>query len=38
MKSNIEATRVFRGSEIDSDHMLVESKFKNLHAKQIKHH
>ena len=34
LKSNIEDTRVFRGSEIDSDHMLVESKFKFLHAKQ----
>ena len=29
-KSNIEDTRVFRGSEIDSDHKLVESKFKIL--------
>ena len=28
LKSNIEDTRVFRGSEIDSDHKLVESKFK----------
>jgi len=34
LKSNIEDTRVFRGSEIDSDHKLVESKFKFLtHAK-----
>ena len=34
LKSNIEYTRVFRGSEIDSDHKLVESKFKCLtHAK-----
>jgi len=34
IKSNIEDTRVFRGSEIDSDHKLVESKFKFLtHAK-----
>jgi len=30
LKSNIEDTRVFRGSEIDSDHKLVESKFKFL--------
>jgi hypothetical protein len=28
LKSNIEDTRVFRGSEMDSDHNLVESKFK----------
>jgi exonuclease III len=28
LKSNIKDTRVFRGSGIDSDHMLVESKFK----------
>ena len=28
LKSNIEDTRVFRGSEIDSDNKLVESKFK----------
>ena len=28
LKSNTEDTRVFRGSEIDSDHKLVESKFK----------
>jgi len=28
LKSNIEYTRVSRGSEIDSDHKLVESKFK----------
>jgi hypothetical protein len=34
LKSNIENTRVFRGSEIDSDHMLVEIKLKFLHAKQ----
>jgi len=35
LKSNIENTRVFRGSEIDSDHKLVESKFKfDTHAKQ----
>jgi len=34
LKSNIEDTRVFRGSEIDSDHKLMESKFKFLtHAK-----
>jgi hypothetical protein len=34
LKSNIEDTRVFRGSEIDSDHKVVESKFKFLkHAK-----
>jgi len=34
LKSNIEDTRVFRGSENDSDHKLVESKFKFLtHAK-----
>ena len=34
LKSNIEDTRVFRGSEIDSDHKLVESKFKFFtHAK-----
>ena len=34
LKSNIEGTRVFRGSEIDSDHKLVERKFKFLtHAK-----
>ena len=34
LKSNIEDTRVFRGSGIDSDHKLVESKFKFfLHAK-----
>jgi len=34
LKSNIDDTRVFRGSEIDSDHKLVESKFKFLtHAK-----
>jgi len=34
LKSNIEDTRVFRGSEIDCDHKLVESKFKFLtHAK-----
>jgi len=30
LKSKIEDTRVFRGSEIDSDHKLVESKFKFL--------
>jgi len=30
LKSNIEDTRVFRGSEIDNDHKLVESKFKFL--------
>jgi len=30
LRSNIEDTRVFRGSEIDSDHKLVESKFKFL--------
>jgi len=35
LKSNIEDTRVFRGSEIDSDHKLVESKLKFFtHAKQ----
>ena len=35
LKSNIKDTRVFRGSKIDSDHRLVESKFKFLtHAKQ----
>jgi exonuclease III len=28
LKSNIEDTRVFRESEIDSDHMLVKCKFK----------
>jgi len=34
LQSNIEDIRVFRGSEIDSDHKLVESKFKFLtHAK-----
>jgi len=34
LKSNIKDTRVFRGSKIDSDHKLVESKFKFLtHAK-----
>ena len=34
LKSNNEDTRVFRGSEIDSDHKLVENKFKFLtHAK-----
>jgi hypothetical protein len=34
LKSNIEDTRVFRGSEIDSDHKLVESKFKfNINMK-----
>jgi hypothetical protein len=34
LKSNIEGIRVFRGSEIDSEHKLVESKFKFLiHAK-----
>jgi len=34
LRSNIEDTRVFRGSEIDSAHKLVESKFKFLtHAK-----
>ena len=34
LKNNIEDTRVFRGSEIDGDHKLVESKFKFLtHAK-----
>jgi hypothetical protein len=33
LKSNIEDARVFRGSEIDSDHMLVESKFIFLHTK-----
>jgi len=27
LKRNIEDTRVFRGSEIDSDHKLVKSKF-----------
>ena len=27
LKSNIENTRVFKGSEIDSDHKLVESNF-----------
>jgi len=30
LRSNIEDTRVFRGSEIDSDNKLVESKFKFL--------
>jgi len=35
LKSIIEDTRVFRGSEIDSDHKLVESKFKFL--TQAKH-
>jgi len=36
LKSNIEDTRVFRGSEIDSDHKLVESNFKFLtHAQHI---
>ena len=30
LKSKIEDTRVFRGSEIDSDHKLVERKFKFL--------
>jgi len=30
LKSNMEDTRVFRGSEVDSDHKLVESKFKFL--------
>jgi len=30
LKNNIEDTRVFRGSEIDSKHKLVESKFKFL--------
>jgi len=30
LKSNIEDTGVFRGSETDSDHNLVESKFKFL--------
>jgi len=30
LKNNIEDTRVFRGSEIDIDHKLVESKFKFL--------
>ena len=36
LKSNIEYTTVFRGSEIDSDHKLVESKFKFLtHGKHI---
>ena len=35
LKSSIEDTRVFRGKEIDSDHKLVESKFKFItHAKQ----
>jgi len=34
LKSNIEDTRVFRGTEIDSNHKLVESRFKFLkHAK-----
>jgi len=34
LKSNIEDTRVFRGTEIDSDHKLVESKYRFLtHAK-----
>ena len=34
LKSSIEDTRVFRGSEIDGKHKLVESKFKFLtHAK-----
>ena len=34
LKCNTEDTRVFRGGEIDSDHKLVESKFKFLtHAK-----
>jgi len=40
LKSNIEDTRVFRGSEIDSDHKLVEGKFKFLthatHSHKIK--
>ena len=35
LKSNIEDTRVFRGSEIDSDHKLVESKFKFLTNENI---
>ena len=35
LKSNIEDTRVFIGSETDSDHKLVESKFKIFtHVKQ----
>jgi len=35
LKSNIEDTSVFRGSEIDSDHKLVERKFKFCtHAKR----
>ena len=35
LKSNIEDTRVFRGSETDSDQKLVESKFKfGTHVKQ----
>jgi hypothetical protein len=34
LKSNIEDTRVFRGSEIDSNHKLMESKFKyTIHVK-----
>jgi len=36
LKSNIEDTRVYRGTKIDSDHKLVEIKFKFLtHAKQL---
>jgi len=34
LESNIEVTRVFRGSEIDNDHKLLESKFK---CKCLKH-
>jgi len=37
LKSNIEDTRVFRGSEIDSDHKLVESKFKFLTCAKHSH-
>jgi hypothetical protein len=37
LKSNIEYTRAFRGSEIDSDHKLMESKYKfnYLHMQNI---
>ena len=37
LKSNIENTKVFRGSENDSDHKLVESKFKFFTHSKLSH-
>ena len=37
LKSNIENTRAFRGSEIDSDHKLVERNLNLLHMEKRSH-